>query len=50
MQPDSPQLFYVWGHSYEFDIDNSWDKFEEFLKMVAHRSDIRYATNAEALR
>jgi len=49
MQPDSPQLFYVWGHSYEFDIDNSWDKFEEFLKMVAHRSDIRYATNAEAL-
>lgn len=49
MQPDSPKLFYIWGHSYEFDIDDSWDRFEEFLKLISNRSDIRYCTNVEAL-
>lgn len=49
LETDSPKLFYIWGHSYEFDRDNSWDKFEEFLKLISHRDDIRYCTNAEAL-
>ena len=49
LQPDSPKLFYIWGHAYEFDTDNSWDRFEEFLKLIARRDDIRYCTNAEAL-
>lgn len=25
MKPDKPQIFYIWGHTFEFDIDNSWD-------------------------
>lgn len=49
LKPDSPKLFYVWGHAYEFDSDNSWARFEDFLKLVSHRDDIRYCTNAEAL-
>lgn len=49
LKPDTPQLFYVWGHAYEFDIGNDWVRFEEFLKMMSGREDIFYCTNKEAL-
>lgn len=49
LEPETPKLFYIWGHSYEFDIDNSWDKIEAFCKMMAGRDDIFYGTNAEVL-
>lgn len=40
-------LFYVWGHSYEFDVDNSWDTIEEFCKKVGNNLDVWYATNIQ---
>jgi len=40
-------LFYVWGHSYEFDVDNNWELIEEFSEFMANRKDIWYATNIE---
>ena len=46
---DEKQIFYVWGHSYEFDIADTWGRFEEFLAMMAGQSDIAYLTNSEAL-
>lgn len=46
-KPERPMLFYIWGHSYEFDIDNSWDSFEEFCKLVSGHNDIFYGTNRE---
>ena len=49
LQPERDQLFYIWGHAYEFDIHNTWDKFEEFLKMISHREDIYYGTNSDVL-
>ncbi|MBP3337071.1 MAG: polysaccharide deacetylase family protein [Clostridia bacterium] len=49
LKPDSPKLFYIWGHSFEFDIFNDWDKFEEFLKLVCGKDDIFYGTNREVL-
>lgn len=45
----TPQIFYIWGHSYEFDIDNTYDKFEEFCQMISGKSDIFYGTNKEIL-
>lgn len=42
-------LFYVWGHSYEFDVNNNWDRIEEFCKMMSGRNDIFYGTNRECL-
>lgn len=45
----TPALFYVWGHTFEFDIHNTWDRFEEFLKMMSAGKDITYATNKELL-
>ena len=46
---DEPMLFYVWGHSYEFDVNNNWDRIEKFCKMMAGRDDIFYGTNRECL-
>lgn len=40
-------LFYVWGHSYEFDNDNNWDLVDRFGEQMGGRDDIWYATNAE---
>lgn len=48
-KPDTPMLFYVWGHSYEFDMFNNWDRFDEFCKMISGRDDIFYGTNRECL-
>lgn len=42
-----PKMFYVWGHSYEFDRDNNWDLIEEFAEFISGRDDIWYATNGE---
>ena len=46
---DTPQIFYVWGHAYEFDYADNWDRFEEFCKMMSGRDDIFYGTNKEVL-
>ena len=40
-------MFYVWGHSYEFDNDNNWNVIEEFCEYIGGRDDIWYATNIE---
>ena len=49
LKTDKPQIFYIWGHAYEFDIHNSWDRFEEFLKIISGKEDIFYGTNSEVL-
>lgn len=43
------QIFYIWGHSYEFEYRDSWKEFEGFLEMMSGRSDIFYGTNREVL-
>ena len=40
-------LFYLWGHSYEFDNNNNWDHIEKICEKLANRDDIWYATNME---
>ena len=50
LTPDTPKLFYVWGHTYEMDAEYiTWEKFEEFCAMMANKDDIFYGTNAEVL-
>ena len=49
MQADTPQIFYIWGHAYEFDIRDEWDRFEAFCKMIAGAKDVFYGTNKEIL-
>ena len=40
-------LFFVWGHSFEFEENNNWEIIENFAKAAGGRSDIWYATNIE---
>lgn len=40
-----PMLFYLWGHSYEFEADNNWHVIEAFLEKIGNRDDIWYQTN-----
>lgn len=47
LEPNRPQLFYVWGHSYEFDYGNGWERIENFCKLMCGRDDILYGTNEE---
>lgn len=42
-------LFYVWGHSFEFDRNNNWELIEEFCKMVSGDQTVWYATNIEIM-
>ena len=42
-----PQLFYLWGHAYEFEEQNNWHVIEEFAAYMGNRPDIWYATNIE---
>lgn len=48
--PGPAKLFYIWGHSYEFDQYKNWNRMEEFLKTVSGREDVWYATNIEIER
>ncbi|OPZ83846.1 MAG: Polysaccharide deacetylase [Firmicutes bacterium ADurb.Bin419] len=43
----APYLFFLWGHSYEFDADNNWYVIEEFAKYAGNREEVWYATNIE---
>lgn len=43
-------LFYVWGHSYEFDRnlpDNNWEMMEQVCETLAGDEAVWYATNME---
>lgn len=47
LKKNAPQLFYVWGHSYEFANADNWHIIEEFAEFIGGREDIWYATNGE---
>lgn len=49
LQPDKPQILYIWGHSYEMDFKDRWGVLEEFFKMISGKDDIFYGTNKEVL-
>lgn len=50
MDCDTPQIFYVWGHSFEMDYrPDNWMRMEEFCKLISGHDDIFYGTNQEVL-
>lgn len=46
---DAPLLYYVWGHSYELDAFDAWERFEAFLTRMSGHADVFYGTNREVL-
>ena len=50
LKPETPKVFYIWGHSYEMDFGaDYWVKLEEFFKLISNKEDIFYGTNKEVL-
>lgn len=43
----APKLFYLWGHSFEFDNNHNWELMEDFCKAASGHEEIWYATNLE---
>lgn len=51
LKADKPQIFYVWGHSYELDYEEEmWERIEDFFKLISGHSDILYGTNIEVFK
>lgn len=45
---ENPYLFYVWGHTFEFDQQDNWYIIEDLFEQIAGKEeDIWYATNGE---
>jgi hypothetical protein len=42
-----PPVFYVWGHSYEFDMKQNWSVLEQLLERVSGKEEVWYASNIE---
>jgi hypothetical protein len=47
MKNEAPQLFYLWGHSFELEKDNNWDRIEEISAKISGKDDIWYANNID---
>lgn len=44
---NTSRLFYVWGHSFEFERENNWNLIENFCQRMSGDEQIWYATNIE---
>ncbi len=42
-------LLYIWGHSYEFDVNHNWDRIEKICQLLSGKEDIFYGTNRQCL-
>lgn len=42
-----PWLFYIWGHSFEFDDNGNWNVIEDLAARLYGRDDIWFATNIQ---
>lgn len=42
-----PWLFYMWGHAYEFERDDSWTRIERLCAALGGHKEVWYATNIE---
>lgn len=43
------KLFYLWGHSYEFEANDNWQVIRDFAKKMGGHAEIWYATNIEVV-
>ena len=51
LKTQTPQMFYIWGHTYDFEfIEEGWNNFEKLCQMLSGKEDIYYGTNMEVLQ
>ena len=49
LKAESPKILYIWGHAYELDIRDEWNRFADLCRILSGRNDIFYGTNKEVL-
>ncbi len=47
MSPRDAKLFYLWGHTYEFEDKNNWEHMEDICRIISGKADIWYANNID---
>jgi peptidoglycan-N-acetylglucosamine deacetylase len=40
-------IFHIWGHSWEIDKNNDWDRLEGFFRYIGAHPRVKYVTNGE---
>jgi len=40
-------IFHIWGHSWEIDKNNDWERLEDFFRYISAHPRVKYATNGE---
>jgi peptidoglycan/xylan/chitin deacetylase (PgdA/CDA1 family) len=40
-------VFHLWGHSWEIDKNNNWERLERVFRYISNRNDVEYLTNAQ---
>lgn len=43
-------IFHLWGHSWEIEKNNGWQKLENVLSYIAQKSNVVHQTNTEILK
>lgn len=44
---EHPYMFYVWGHTFEFDQNDNWEVISSLFEKISGKEDVWYATNGE---
>ncbi len=44
---ENPLMFYLWGHTFEFERNGNWQVIEDFMQKVSGKEDTWYAANME---
>jgi len=42
-------VFHLWGHSWEVEKNNDWDRLERVLKHISNHVNVEYLTNGETI-
>lgn len=40
-------IFHIWGHSWEIDKNNDWERLEDFFRYISAHPSVKYAANGE---
>lgn len=47
LDSQDPKLFYLWGHSHEFGLEDNWELLIDICNKISGKDDIWYATNID---
>ena len=42
-------VYHLWGHAWEFEKKNEWDKLERVLKYLSNREEVKYVPNGAVM-